>query len=158
MSTPEAPSQGLSTTIVELGSHVGSHLGFTDWAVLSQDDVNVFADLTDDHNFIHVDPARAASTTFGGTIVHGYLSVAMLAPASLQLLRVEGTSMGINYGIDKLRFPGPLPVGARFRTGMELTEVGEIKGGVQAGVTAAIEVEGSERPAVVADLLFRYYA
>ncbi|HVW16743.1 MAG TPA: MaoC family dehydratase [Solirubrobacteraceae bacterium] len=154
-----ASEQGLTTTVRGLLDHVGTHLGTTDWRTLSQEQVDAFADLTDDHNFIHVDPERAAQTPFGGTIVHGYLTLAMLSPASFELLRVQDAKMGVNYGIDRLRFPAPLPVGARFRTSMELTSAREVKGdGVEAHVTATVEVEGSERPAVVADCLFRYYA
>jgi acyl dehydratase len=158
MTATQDGSPRLTTDLAGLGAHAGTHLGHTDWQQLSQDQVDAFAALTGDRNFIHVDPQRAAATPFGGTIVHGYLTLSMLAPASFELMNVEGASLSVNYGIDRLRFPAPLPVGARFRTGMELTAVDEIGGGVQARVTATVEVEGSAKPAIVADCLFRYYA
>ncbi len=144
--------------IASLASHVGEQLGPTEWRVFTQDDVNQFADLTDDHNFIHVDPEAAAKTPFGGTIAHGYLTLSMLAPVSQALIEISDLGMGVNYGLDKVRFPAPVPVGARFRGTGEIAEVAEIKGGVQAKVVMTIEVEGSEKPAVVAECLFRYYA
>ena len=120
--------------------------------------VDAFADVTEDHNFIHVDPERAKDTPFGGTIAHGYLTVALLGPISQQLLSVTDASTSVNYGMDRVRFPAPLPVGARFRGRGELTEVTEVKGGVQAKTVFTVEVEGQERPALVAEGLFRYYA
>ncbi len=144
--------------IAGLPAHVGEQLGPTEWRVFTQDDVNQFADLTDDHNFIHVDPDAAAKTPFGGTIAHGYFTLSMLAPISQSLIEISDLGMGVNYGLDKVRFPAPVPVGARFRGKGEIAEVTEVKGGVQAKVVLTIEVEGSEKPAVVAECLFRYYA
>jgi Acyl dehydratase len=144
-------------SLAELPGLAGQRLGPTEWRPMTQERVNAFADVTEDHNYIHVDPERAKDSPFGGTIAHGYLSVAMLAPISQQLLDVEGAT-GVNYGMNRLRFPAPLPVGARFRGAAEVTAVEEIKGGTQVQATFTIEVEGQERPAVVADCLFRYYA
>ena len=124
---------------------------------MTQARVNEFADVTEDHNYIHVDPERAKDSPFGGTIAHGYLSVALLAPISQQLLDVQGAT-GVNYGMDRLRFPAPLPVGAEFRGSGEVLEVTEVKGGMQVKVTLTVEVRDQERPALVADCLFRYYA
>jgi acyl dehydratase len=149
---------GLATDVAGLSAHAGEELGHTEWREMTQDRVDQFADVTEDHNFIHVDPERAKATMFGGTIAHGWLTASLLAPISQQLLRVSGASTSINYGVDKIRFPGPLPVGAQFRGTGTLTEVTEIKGGVQARATFAVEVKDAPRPALVAECLFRYYA
>jgi acyl dehydratase len=134
----------------------GKHLGHTDWALMTQEDVNAFADVTGDHNFLHVDPERAKETVFGGTIAHGFLSLSLLARVT-QRLQVTDAAMSVNYGLDKVRFPAPLPVGAHWRGGAEIIEVTEIKGGLQAKIVASIEVRGSERPVVVAEALIRFY-
>ena len=135
----------------------GQPLGHTEWRAMTQDRVDAFADVTEDHNYIHVDPERAKDSPFGGTIAHGYLTVSLLAPITQSLLEVSDAKTSINYGMDKLRFPGPLPVGAEFRGTGEVTEVSEIKGGTQVKVLLAVEVKGSERPALIADCLLRYY-
>jgi acyl dehydratase len=141
----------------ELGDSVGKHLGFTDWQEMTQDQVNLFADATDDHQFIHVDVERAKETPFGGTIAHGYLTLSLMAPVMGALLKVSGVQMGINYGLDRVRFPAPLRVGARWRGGAEIVEVTEVPGGVQVKAKGTIEVEGSEKPACVAECLVRLY-
>jgi acyl dehydratase len=158
MNTTESAASALSADVADLAAHAGERLGPTAWRTLTQAQVDAFADLTEDHNPIHVDPAHAAKTPFGGTIVHGYFTVSLLAPLLDELLRVEGASLSINYGMDKLRFPAPVPVGARFRASAEVAEVSEIKGGVQIKVIASVEVEGSDKPALVAECLFRHYA
>ena len=145
------------TTLAELPGLAGQRLGPTDWREMTQARVNEFADVTEDHNYIHVDPERAKDSPFGGTIAHGYLSVALLAPISQQLLDVQGAT-GVNYGMDRLRFPAPLPVGAEFRGSGEVLDVTEVKGGMQVKVTFTLEVRDQERPALVADCLLRYYA
>jgi acyl dehydratase len=145
------------TTMAELPSRVGEHLGFTDWQVMSQELVNQFADVTNDHNYIHVDVERAKESPFGGTIAHGYLTLSLLAPVTQQLLQVSDASTGINYGLDRVRFPAPLPVGARWRGGAELVEVSEVPGGLQASVRATVEVDGVEKPALVAECLIRVF-
>jgi acyl dehydratase len=148
----------MMTDLAGLAAHAGETLGTTGWRTFTQDEVNAFADLTDDHNFIHVDPEAAARTPFGGTIAHGYFTMAMLAPITQELIQVSDLGMGVNYGLDKVRFPAPVPVGARFRGSAVLDEVSEVKGGQQAKVTVTIEVEDAPKPAVVAECLFRYYA
>jgi len=152
----ETSEAGIATTIAELGKHAGSHLGFGPWTVMTQAQVDAFAELTGDRNFIHVDPERARATPFGGTIAHGLFSLALLAPAT-QRLQVSDAATAINYGIEKVRFPAPLPVGARWRAGAEILAVEEVRGGVQARMRGTIEVEGSERPAVVGEFLIRFY-
>ncbi len=147
----------LVTDMAGLRESTGRRLGPTEWTECSQEQVTQFADLTGDHNFLHVDPERAAQTPFGGTIAHGFLSLSLLAPVT-QRLQVSDAATSVNYGLDKVRFPAPLPVGGRWRGSAEITEVTEVKGGLQAKMRATIEVEGSERPAVVAETVIRYYA
>jgi acyl dehydratase len=150
-------TQGLVTDLAGLRDSAGQDLGYTEWSEMTQDRVDQFADVTDDHNFIHVDRERATQTPFGGTIAHGYLSLSLLAPVTQQLLKVTDAKMGINYGLDRVRFPAPLPVGAQWRGAAEVVEVTEIDGGLQAKVRATIEVKESPKPAVVADCLIRVY-
>jgi acyl dehydratase len=151
-------ASGFVIDMAGLRESVGSHFGYTEWEEMTQERVNRFADVTDDHNFIHVDVERAKSTPFGGTIAHGYLTLSLVAPVTQQLLHVTDASVNINYGLDRVRFPAPLPVGASWRGGAELTGVSEIKGGVQTTVLATIDVKDSEKPALVAECLFRHYA
>jgi acyl dehydratase len=125
---------------------------------MTQERVNEFADVTEDHNFIHVDPERARETPFGGTIAHGYLTLSLLAPITQQLLSVTDAGVSINYGLDRVRFPAPLAVGARFRGSATVGEVSAIEGGVQVRVVATVEVAGAPKPALVAECVFRYYA
>jgi len=147
-----------AVTLAEVPTLAGRHLGHTDWREMTQERVDQFADVTEDHNYIHVDVERAKSSPFGGTIAHGYLSVALLAPISQELLSVTDATTSVNYGMDRLRFPAPLPVGAEFRGAGEITEVSEIKGGMQVKATFALEVKDQPKPALVAECLFRYYA
>lgn len=149
---------GIDTDLAGLAGHLGSHLGFTQWREMTQERVDAFADVTEDHNYIHVDPERAAAGPFGGAVAHGYLTLSLLAPLIGELLRVEGAGAAVNYGLDRVRFPAPLPVGSRFRAGVELLEVAEIPGGVHVKVRASVEAEGAAKPSLVADCLFRYYA
>ena len=155
MSTSE--TSGLVTTMAELSNHIGTHLGYTEWREITQDRVNQFADVTDDHNFIHVDPERAKATPFGGTIAHGYLTLSLAAPVSMELLQVTDAKVGINYGLDKVRFPSPLPVGAEWRGGVELVSVDEAGGGLQVKSRVTVEVKGQEKPAMVAETLVRLW-
>ena len=143
------------TTIDGLKECVGRRLGPTEWRVMTQDQVNQFADLTDDHNFIHVDPERAGQTRFGGTIAHGFFSLALIPPVT-QLLEVTDSAVNINYGLDRVRFPAPLPVGAEWRGTGEITDVTDCSGGVQAKIATTIEVKDSDRPVVAADCVFRF--
>jgi acyl dehydratase len=145
-------------TLAELPGLAGQRLGPTEWREMTQERVNAFADVTDDHNYIHVDPERAKDSPFGGTIAHGYLSVALLAPISQELLSVSDAATSVNYGMDRLRFPAPLPVGAAFRGDAEVVEVTEVKGGMQVKMAMTLEVRDSPKPALVAECLYRYYA
>lgn len=147
----------LVTDMAGLQQSTGLQLGPTEWQEMTQGQVNEFAALTGDHNFLHVDPERAKNTPFGGTIAHGFLSLSLLAPVT-QRVQVTDAATNINYGLDRVRFPAPLPVGAQWRASAEITDVTEIKGGLQARMIASLEVQGSERPAVVAESLIRFYA
>ena len=156
MSTSE--TSGLVTDMAGLRELAGRHAGYTEWQTMEQDRVNRFADATDDHQWIHVDVERAKDSPFGGTIAHGYLTLSLVAPIMGQLVKVTDSSAGINYGLDRVRFPAPIPVGARWRGGAELVEVTEIPNGLQMKVRVTIEVEGTEKPAMVADVLVRLYS
>jgi acyl dehydratase len=150
----------MATTVTspeEMKALVGQHLGYTDWLEVTQERVNQFADATGDHQWIHVDPERAAGTPFGGTIAHGYLTLSLIPGLMPQLLNIEGFNMGINYGSDRVRFPSPVPVGSRIRAGAVLDSATDVPGGVQAQVTVTFEVEGSTKPACVATVLSRHY-
>ena len=146
-------------TLDELRGAAGQHLGWTDWIDITQDQVNLFADATGDHQWIHVDVARAnAESPFGGPIAHGYLALALSNRLLPELLQVPGASAGVNYGTGKVRFPSPVPVGSRIRGGAEVTAVEEISGGVQTTITITIEVEGGTKPACVIESLSRWLA
>src|SRR5438105_3873592 len=151
----------MTTTIKgaeELQSKVGDHLGYSDWHEVTQERVNQFAEATGDHQWIHVDPERAKSGPFGGPIAHGYLTLS-LAPYLLPLtFQVSGISMGVNYGLNKLRFPSPVPVGKRLRVGAAIASVEEIAGGAQVTLDLTFEVEGADKPACVAQAVYRYYS
>jgi acyl dehydratase len=141
-----------------LREKVGTHLGYSDWHQVTQDQVNTFADATGDHQWIHVDVERASKGPFGGPIAHGYLTLS-LAPMLLdEIVRVEGISMGVNYGINKLRFPSPVPVGSKVRAGATLSGLDDVEGGAQGTMDIVFEVEGRDKPACVAQAVFRYYA
>jgi acyl dehydratase len=146
-----------SIDLAGLRDSAGRHLGYTEWEEMTQERVNQFADATDDHQFIHVDVERAKQTPFGGTIAHGYLTLSLMAPVLARLMHVTGVAMGVNYGLDRVRFPAPLPVGAQWRGGAEILEVTDIPGGLQVKVKGTIEVQGSEKPACVAECIVRLY-
>ena len=142
----------------ELASAVGKQLGKSDWLEITQKRIDQFAEATNDHQWIHVDPARAAQGPFKKTIAHGYLTLSLVSYFLPQIVEVRGISMGINYGADRLRFPAPVPVGSRVRGSAELVEVEPQKdGSFQSKVRVTIEIEGSERPACVVDSISRYY-
>jgi acyl dehydratase len=148
-------TSGLVTDLASLSDHVGSHIGFTEWQTMEQERVNQFADATDDHQYIHVDVERAKASPFGGTIAHGYLTLSLLAPMTSQLLQVTDAVAGVNYGLDRVRFPAPLPVGSQWRGGAEILSVDDVPGGKQVKFKATIEVKGSDKPAMVAEALVR---
>jgi acyl dehydratase len=135
---------------------VGTDLGASDWLEITQERVDLFADATGDHQWIHVDPERAKDGPFGGTIAHGYLTLSLVNTFLPDLLQVRTFSMGVNYGTDKTRFPAPVPVGRRIRGTGVLTGAEEVKGGVQVTVTVTVEIEGGERPACVVDTISRF--
>ena len=141
----------------ELERLVGEHLGFSEYMEITQERVNQFADATGDHQWIHVDPERAKSGPFGGPIAHGYLTLS-LAPALLpQIVQVSGVAMAVNYGLNKLRFPSPVPVGSKLRLGSTLANVEDIAGGVQVTMELTFEVQGKDKPSCVAECIYRYY-
>jgi acyl dehydratase len=136
---------------------VGQHLGFSDWEEIDQQRINLFADATGDHQWIHVDAEKAATGPFGKTIAHGYLTLSMANLFLPQIMRVDNTSMGVNYGCEKVRFPAAVPVGSRIRGGGEVVSAEEVTGGVQVVVRMIIEIEGGERPACVIDTISRFF-
>jgi len=135
----------------------GADLGATDWLEITQDRVDLFADATDDHQWIHVDPERAKEGPFGAPIAHGFLTLSLLIPFWGELFDVEGVTTKVNYGLDRVRFTSPVKVGSKVRMAGQIVEVTEVKGGAQIKVNATIEIEGQERPAVVAEFLARFY-
>ncbi|NNE73815.1 MAG: MaoC family dehydratase [Acidimicrobiales bacterium] len=140
----------------EVTAAAGQHLGYSDWLEIDQDRINTFADATGDHQWIHVDPEAAAEGPFGATIAHGYLTLSLASMFLPQVMEVQGVSMGINYGVNKVRFLTPVVVGSRLRAGVELSQVDQIEGGIQAVATITIEIEGSERPAAVIESVSRF--
>lgn len=140
-----------------IGNHVGEHLGYSSWHTVTQEQVNLFAEATGDHQWIHTDVERAKAGPFGGPIAHGYLTLS-LAPVLLgQVLHVDGVKMGVNYGTNKVRFPSPVPVGSKLRLGGKLLNVEDVSGGKQVTIEATFEVEGATKPSCVAELVFRYF-
>ena len=137
---------------------VGQHLGHSEWVTITQERVNLFAEATDDHQWIHVDPERAQrESPFGGPIAHGYLTLSLVTPLVGQIIEATGFRMGVNYGAEKVRFPSPVPVGGRVRASATLDEATPFEGGVQMNLKVTIEVEGQAKPAMVASILFRRY-
>jgi acyl dehydratase len=142
----------------ELEAALGKPLGKSDWLEITQRRIDQFAEATGDHQWIHVDPARAAQGPFKKTIAHGYLTQSLVSFFLPQIVEVRGISMGINYGADRVRFPAPVPVGSRVRGSAELIEVEKQKdGSTQAKIRVTVELEGSEKPACVIDTISRYY-
>jgi len=141
----------------ELLTAVGQQLGPTDWLDMAQERINLFADATGDHQWIHVDPERAKDGPFGTTIAHGYLTLSLANLFLPQLMEVQNVSMGVNYGCDRVRFPAPVPVGARIRGSGEVVSAEEVKGGIQVIVRITVEIEDSERPACIVDTISRFY-
>jgi acyl dehydratase len=144
--------------IEQVEAAVGRHLGYSDWLEVTQARVDQFADATGDHQWIHVDPVRAAEGPFSGPIAHGYLTLALSNLFLPQIVDVRGFSSGVNYGVDKVRFPAPVPVGTRVRGGAELLAALPITGGVQTTMRMTVEIESTEKPACVIDAVSRYLA
>ncbi len=149
------------TTIVQgisgLKDKIGDHLGYSEYVEITQEQVNLFADATGDHQWIHVDPERAKSGPFGGPIAHGYLTLSLGPRLMPEILAVSGISMGVNYGAGKVRFPAPVPVGSKLRLGAELVSVEDVAGGAEVTMLFTFEVEGAPKPSCVAEIIFRYY-
>lgn len=135
----------------------GEELGSSDWVTISQDEVNLFADATGDHQWIHVDQEKAATGPFGTTIAHGFMTLSLLPRLMHQIFTVEGIKLAINYGLNKVRFPSPVPVGSKVRATSTLTDTQDVgQGTVQVTVTTTIEIEGAAKPACVAESILRY--
>jgi acyl dehydratase len=137
---------------------VGEHLGYSEWHEVTQEQVNLFADATGDHQWIHVDIERAKAGPFGAPIAHGYLTLSLVPVLLPEIMAVKGTSLTINYGLNKLRFPAPVPVGSKVRAGATLTQFDEVPGGAQVTLAVTFEIEGSTKPVCVAEVVFRYMA
>jgi acyl dehydratase len=137
---------------------VGQHLGYSEWHRVDQAQIDKFADATGDHQWIHVDPERAKAGPFGTAIAHGYLTLSLVPVYLHEVLVVEGTSMGINYGCNKVRFPSPVPVDSNLRLGVTVAGVEDVKGGVQVALAVTLETEGSTKPSCVAEVVYRYYS
>ena len=143
------------TGLGEVRAAVGEHLGYSDYQVITQDDIDAFAALTGDDQWIHTDPGRAADGPFGGTIAHGLLTLSLGPRHAKSIYRIDGMAMSVNYGYDKIRFPSPVPVNSKVRIGAVISSVTEVKGGVQIAITFTWEIEGGAKPACVADMLIR---
>jgi len=153
---------GTANGLDEIKALAGQNLGHTDWMEILQDRVDTFADATDDHQWIHVDAERARSGPFGTTIAHGYLTLSLLIPLFNELLEIRGVRMSVNYGLEKVRFPSPVPVGSKIRLAGTVVSVDSIAGaagnGVQMLVDFTVEIDGSAKPACVARAVYRHYA
>ncbi len=145
-------------TVADLLPLAGTDLGTSGWIEVDQTRIDRFADATDDHQWIHVDPERAKDGPYATTVAHGYLTLALLIPMWSEILHVREARTKVNYGLGRVRFPAPVPAGSKVRMRATLTEVTEIKGGVQVTVDAAIEREGGDKPVCVAQPIFRFYA
>jgi acyl dehydratase len=143
-------------SLEELRAAIGTHLGYSDWLVITQERIDQFADATGDHQWIHVDPKRAKQGPFGTTIAHGYLTLSITNRWLGGMLRVPTAKMGVNYGANKVRFPAPVPVGSRIRMGVEILAVDEVPGGGQVTTRNTVEVEGSDKPACVVEAISRF--
>ncbi|MEV0601474.1 MaoC family dehydratase [Streptomyces sp. NPDC050315] len=144
-------------SLEELRGAVGEELGPSDWLEVDQKRIDLFADATGDHQWIHVDQEKAKAGPFGTTIAHGYLTLSLLPALVPQLMRVDNVKMGINYGTNKVRFPSPVPVGSRVRATAKIAEVTEVAGGVQLTTTVTVEREGGDKPVCVAESVSRFY-
>lgn len=148
-----------TTNVDELKTLVGTPLNVSDWFEVTQDRVNTFADATNDHQWIHVDPERAnKESPFRRTIAHGYLTLSLLSAMFAQVLEVQGTSLAVNYGLNKVRFPAPVPVGSKVRLRAEIVSARDISGGVQIVVAATVEGSDTDKPVCVVETLYRYYS
>lgn len=147
-----------TVAMTDLPNLVGTTFGPSSWRTITQEEVSKFADLTGDHNPVHLDPDFAAKTPFGGTIVHGYFTLALIVPLMAEIIEVTGVGTGVNYGLDRLRFPAPVLVGAAIRVTSKLSEVTEVAGGLQAVFENTFEAQGQSKPVAVSTMIVRYYA
>ncbi|MFX1449305.1 MAG: MaoC family dehydratase [Promethearchaeota archaeon] len=144
--------------VEELKKYIGKELGTSDWHIVTQEAINMFADATGDHQWIHVDVERAKKESpYGGPIAHGYYTISLGPVLLAEIFYLEEKKMGINYGLEKLRFPAPVPIGKKVRLRAELKELNEVKGGIQAHLQFTFEVEDQQKPACVAEAIYRYY-
>jgi acyl dehydratase len=146
------------TGLDELKQAEGEDLGASDWHEVTQDDIDTFADVTGDHQWIHVDRERARDTPFGGTIAHGYYTLSLAPHLNEQILALEGFAFAVNYGLNRVRFPAPLPVGSRVRMHAKLKQLEDVPGGMQMTMELTFEREGGDKPVCVAETLARVYA
>ncbi|MDY7102565.1 MAG: MaoC family dehydratase [Actinomycetota bacterium] len=156
---PTADDAPVTTTVhgaAELLATAGSELGRSAWMEITQDRIDTFADATDDHQWIHCDAERAADGPFGSTIAHGYLTLSLVVPLIEEILVIEGKTTSVNYGLDKVRFPAPVPVGSRIRMLATMAEATEITGGVQVVIDTTVERAGGDRPVCVARIVLRH--
>ena len=144
-------------TLAQLRPLVGARLGASSWLAIDQRRIDTFAEATGDHQWIHVDPARAAGGPFGGTVAHGYLTLALLIPMWSEILTVRSVTSKVNYGLGRVRFPAPVPVDSRLRTTATLAALDDIAGGGQLTVDLSVEREGGDKPVCVAQAIFRFY-
>jgi acyl dehydratase len=154
---PSAPTAPTIIELSDLSAHAGRSLGTSSWRSVTQEDIDTFARLTGDQQWIHVDPARAAAGPFGATIAHGYFTLALSTVFLYELVEVTGAALILNYGSNRVRYPTPVPVGSNVRAAIEVAEVDAIPGGVQVVYRLTYEREGATKPACVADIVFRYY-
>ncbi len=151
----------MTTTLTgpeEVKAAVGQEIGVSGWYAVTQEAIDAFAQVTGDHQWIHVDPERAAQTPFGGTIAHGLFTLSLGPKFSYEIMDMQGFAFGVNYGYGKVRFPAPLPVGSKVRMRAALTNVDDVPGGIQITVTQTFEVEGAEKPVCVAESLARLFS
>ena len=145
------------TGLAELTEYEGKELGTSDWHEVTQKDIDQFADVTGDHQWIHVDPERAKETPFGGTIAHGYYTLSLAPRFSEQILKLEGFAFAVNYGLNKVRFPAPVPIPSKVRASPKVKEITDIPGGAQCVFEISFEREGTEKPVCVAESVVRVY-
>ena len=149
----------MPTTVAldDLSSLLDTDLAPSDWLLVDQQRIDTFADATDDHQWIHCDPERAAEGPFGAPVAHGYLTLALVIPLFSEMLDVRGVGTKVNYGLERVRFPAPVPAGSRIRLRARIVELTDVRGGTQLTFDATVEVEGSDKPACVARPVFRFY-
>jgi acyl dehydratase len=155
---PETPGAPAVVHVTDLVASAGTVLGHSSWRAITQSDVDTFAELTGDRQWIHVDPVRAAEGPFGGTIAYGYLTLSFATQFLDEVIEVDGADLVLNYGSNRVRYPAPVPVGSRVRAAVELQEVDQVAGGVQATFRLTFEIDGQPKPGCVADIVYRYYA